>query len=388
MRETDNSDYRAPYIKLLDEVFRLMDENYYKPVSRPAFDAYVRRYKTAVLDKLKERNTLLDNIAYRGAGLLVNKLKDPDDKFSNFIPPDIAKKYAEKVYGFKRDIGIAGHITEAGYLIDHVQIRSDSYAKGIRASDIIKEINGDSVTALDNEAIELLLTPELETVTRLLVFSPDDNTTKTYEILCEEYFRETVKSVPTGIPGAYIYKIESFNRKTSDDLKNYIAQANPDKTGFIILDVRDNPGGPPLAVYELSGIFMPPKQKLFYYKKKNQPEFGLISPDSDVHYGGPLVILIDRMSGSASEIMAVTFKAYGRAVIAGKEPSAGMAFLKGTFKLEDGSMLALITGNAFLFDGTEIDIKGVEPDLSVPADIQDAYEFLLDKYRDGEFTHE
>lgn len=373
-------EYYKPYLKLLEEVYNKMDEAYYKPVSRAAYDRYVEKYKVSVLSKVDDKTKRIDKIAYMGAGLMVNMLKDPHDKFTNFIPPKEAKEYSQKVYGYELGIGIEGHMSEKGYAVDHVQIRSDAFNKGVRPTHIILKIDSLDVKALDEKKIRELLYPPLNSVVKLEVLGPKSGKISTCEVKCQEYFNETVKNIDTGRAGIACLKIAAFNRMTGEDLKNYIKELDPKKTKLVILDLRDNPGGPPLAVHELSGIFLPPKEKLFYYKKKNSVEFGLLTPTSDVHYNGPLVILINKRSGSASEIMAAIFKEYKRGFVMGTEPTAGMAFLKSTFTFEDGSMLAMITGDAFLFNGVLLDTGGVTPNYIIPADVKDTLGFVADKY--------
>ncbi len=377
-------DYYKPYLDFLAKVYDTMDKNYYKPVSKEAYDEYIDKYKETVLSKLTEKDKKIDNIAYIGAGLLVNRLKNPQDKFTTFIPPKEAAEYEKKVYGYELGIGIKGNLTKDGYLISKVEIRSDAYAKDIRPEDLIIKINSIDVKTLDEKKIKDLLYPPLKTVVKLDIIKHGEKKSKLVEVVCAEYFNETVSNIPTNTKDIYCLKISSFNKKTSDDLKEYIAKFEKNGIKLLILDVRDNPGGPPLAVHELSGIFLPPNTRLFYYKKKDAPEAGLVAPKSDVHYGGPIVILVDKKSGSASEILAGTFKAYKRAIIIGKEPTAGMAFLKSTFKFDDGSMIAMITGNSYLFNGTELDLNGIQPNSIPPKEVEDLVSYVVDNFEKNE----
>ena len=380
----ETPDYYKPYLKLLKEVYTLMDKNYYKPVSEKVYKAFVEKYKQCVLSKLREKKKMINKIAYIGAGLLVNRLRDPEDTFTNFIPPKKAKKYSQKVYGYENGIGISGYLTGKGYVIDHVQIRSDAYQKGIKSGDIILKIDDHPVTSLTKKEIKGYLYPPLGTTVKLEIFSPIKKTTSVYKILCKKYFIETIKNIPTGMSGVYYLKIKSFNRKTADDLKDYIRRFGESNIDLLIIDLTDNPGGPPLAVVELSGIFLPPKTKMVYYEKKNIPKFGLVAPPSDVHYDGALIILVNKKSGSASEILAGIFKAYHRALIMGKSSTAGFAFLKTTFTLENGCMLTMIVGKAYLFNGTPLDRRGVVPDYTISNDVKDIAKYVFDKIKSGE----
>ncbi len=379
--ENDTADppHYGPYLELLHDVYTAMRDNYYENVSSDIYNTYRARYKKSVLSKLPASGPYMEMVAYRGAGLLVNALKTDEDNFTNFIPPQQAQEYNQKIYGKKQDIGIRGRKTDEGFLIEHVQLRSDSYTKGVRAGGIITTIDGRDVLPLDEDVIRQALTAEPHTVISLAVLYPEAARTAEYDIVSREYFKETVISVPVDAEEVYCLKIISFNRMTGLDLARYVRSFREKGIRMLILDIRDNPGGPPLAVHELSGFFMPPKQKLFYYKKRNTPPFGYVSPEKDISYDGPLLILVNGKSGSAAELFAGLFKEYKRAVIIGKEKTAGRAFLKSTFTFDDGSMLAMVTGIAYLFNGKKFGLDGVTPDLMVPSDIDELIPYVIDK---------
>ena len=381
VQDTETSGYQKPYLDFLEKVYTEMDKNYYKPVSEAVYRNFVRTYKKKYLAKIKNRKNRIARIAHLGAGLLVNDLKDPEDTFTNFIPPKKADEYAKKIYGYEHGIGIEGHLVKGVYLIDHVQIRSEAFKKGIRARNVLLWINGLNIKDMTEEQIKALLHPPIGTEIRLRIALIEERTTVPYTITCTEYFKETVREIPTDIPGVCYLKISTFNKETANDIKTYLKDHNPDNIEFLILDVMGNPGGPPLAVCETAGIFLPPGQKLVYYKKKNTPRFGLTSPSSEVRYNGRLIVLIDKKSGSASELLAGTLKAHRRAVIMGKESTAGFAFLKGAARFEDGSMLAMVTGIAYLFNGIPFGKDGVEPAFKIPQDVMDIQKFVLSQIK-------
>ena len=361
-----------------------MNQNYYQPVSKQVYNLYIDRYKESVLSKLPPAAHKIDKIAYIGAGLMVENLKNPDDEFSGFIPPKEAKEYSKKVYGYAEGIGITGNRTPEGYLIEDIEIRSDTYEQGIRAGDIILKIDEKKVTGLSDEELHNLLYPALGTIINLEILHPVKEKIAKYKVECKKFFKETVSDIPTKIPYVFCLKIEKFNKKTAEDLKRYLADFLKGKIELLIMDLRDNPGGPPLAVHELSGIFLEPKTKLFYYKKRKEIVAALTAPESEVQYQGPLAVLINKGSGSASELLAATFKEYGRALVCGKEKSAGFTFLKHAYDFDDGSMLTLITGFAYLASGTKLETEGVQPDYSVPEEASDILQFVLNKFKKGQ----
>lgn len=377
---------QQPYLDFIAGVYDEMDKNYYKPVSREVYEVFIKKYRKKYLSGIRYKPDRTGRLAHLGAGLLVLELKDPKDTFTNFVPPKEAAEYAKKIYGYEDGLGITGNMTGEVFLIDAVEARSDAFKQGIRAGNVILALNETGVNTLTPEQINYLLYPPIGTEVRLTVAIVEKKEVKTYDLVCEEYFKETVTDVPTGIDGVYYFKINRFNKETASDLKGYIKKYGPKNISYIILDVMDNPGGPPLAVREIAGIFLPPGEKLFYYKKKNEPEFGLVAPPSDVNYGGRLVVLVDKKSGSASELLAGTLKAHKRAMVMGQEPTAGYAFLKGAKRFDDGSMLAMVTGEAFLFDGTLLGTDGVEPNYTIPAAASDVPQFVLTQIKMTMYT--
>jgi carboxyl-terminal processing protease len=361
----------------LERVYNVMDENYYKPVSRKKYKDFQQKYTVKVLEAIKEKSGMDHTIAQFAAGLLVNELKDPDDNFTNFIPPKEAVEFTKTVYGYENGIGIDGQRHEDVYLIEKVELRSNAYKAGIAKGDLLIEIENNKISELTDEQIKNLIYPPIDTSIKIKVLHKATQVTGIYTITCTEFFEETILPVPTGIQGIHYLKISKFNRMTGEDLKEYLRHNNCSNIDHLVLDITDNPGGPPLAVHEISGIFLPPRQNLFYYKKKNVDEFGLRSPESDVVYKNRLIIVINNKSGSASELFAGTMKAYRRAVILGKSSTAGLAELKGAFDFDDGSVLAMITGQAFIFNGTLIDKNGINPDYIIPEHIEDIQDFVL-----------
>lgn len=371
------SQLQKPYLDFISMVYDRMDSDYYKPVSREVYETFIENYKKTHLSDVKALTDGTGWLAHLGSGLLVQKLRDPEDTFTNFVAPKEAEEYAQKVYGYEHGLGISGNMSGDIFVITNVESRSDAYAQGIRAGNAIMAINEKGVNEMSPEEINSLLYPPLETKVTLIIALVDEKKLVPYTLVCKEFFTETIEDLPTGIPNVYYFKIKKFNRETANDLKSLIEKYGPDTIEYMVLDVTGNPGGPPLAVREIMGLLLNPGSKIVYYEKKNQPEFGLVSPVSDVQYKGRLVVLVDGGSGSSSEILAGALKAHKRAVIMGKENTAGAASLKSAIRFDDGSMLALLTGQSYIFDGTLLGKDGVSPSYIIPSEVTDVRTFVL-----------
>ena len=123
--------------QFLAKVYQTMDEHYYLPVSKAIYEKFVLEYATEKLKTLNERAKKTPDFVHLGAGLLVGKLKNPQDKYTNFVPPEKEKEFKEDAYALTEDLGIEGLKNPAGFLITRVQKHSEAFEKGLRPGDVI-----------------------------------------------------------------------------------------------------------------------------------------------------------------------------------------------------------------------------------------------------------
>ncbi len=357
--------YVKPYVEFLRQVYDKMDNEYYLPVPEKKYNDFVDYFIDNILSCLRNKSNTLDNVRYLGAGLLVKRLKDPSDIFTNFYPPFEAEEYKSEALGYELGIGIDGRMTDKGYLIEDVEIRSDPYKKGIRLNDIILEVDGKPVFNIGENELESLFLSPLGVSMELKILFASTGKTSTVQIDVVEFFKETLSTVSTGIPGLFYIKINQFNRKTGDDFKKVMTYFIIKGMRRLIIDLRGNAGGPPLAARDIAEFFLPKRAPLFYFQRKNRPKVYLKTESSPFTFKGEIAILINEESGSASELFSGTLKAYDRAILIG-ERSAGKTFLKSMFKFEDNSMLLLTTSLAYLYNGERFNPEGLKPDFEAP----------------------
>lgn len=352
------------YMDAFEEVYKTMQENYYAPVERSDFDRFIEQFNTKIYANLKKEGKSGDYVRWRSAALLVDFLKTDEDIFSAFYPPEPAKEYAQTVLGVRHDLGIEGRLTEQGFQTTQVEPRSDAYTQGLRIGDVITAIDVKNVMSMPEPEINEMLTPLIDTKVKIEYVNAATPVARHIEVLSKEYFKQTVFDVPTKYPKVYCLKIARFNRKTAEDLYrflDYYKKSGP--VAGLIIDLRGNPGGPPLAAREISSFFLKGGDNFAYFQKKGQPEAMLdvpVIPD-ELKYDGPMVILIDKDSGSASELFAGVLQRQGRTILMGKN-SAGQVMLKSMFNLSDTSMLLLITSRGHFPDGGVFSFDGLSPD--------------------------
>jgi len=367
------------YLSFFEEVYQTMEKNYYFTVKREDFDRFVEKFDRDIYGRLANKKEKVNYILWRSAAFLIDYLKDPEDKFSAFIPPKPAKVFEAKVLGHKMDLGIEGELTPAGYLVSRVEPHSDAYLKGLRGGDLILKVDDVSVKTLKDKDIEALLTPLVDTTVNIYYFSKIENKEMTIAVVSKEYFKQSVFLVPVHVPGVYCLQIQTFNRKTSDELFSYLSffRKQGDESS-LVLDLRGNPGGPPLAAREISAFFLPPGEEFAYFQKRGEPKSSLDIPrlPADYHYSGQIAILVDKESGSASELFSGVMQKRGRAILIGK-PTAGQVFLKSMFNFADESMLLLVTARGHFPDGGMFPYSGLIPDLPIREQTVDLVNFAV-----------
>ncbi len=333
-------DVYQEYVDFFKEVYDVVTKNYYKDVLPEKFDRFIHQFNTKIYPQLKNQNKSSDYIRWRSAAKMIDTLKTSEDVFSAFYPPEPAKEYEQTSLGKRMDLGIDGSLTEEGYETTQVEPRSDAYGKGLRKGDILLQIDDKDVQTLSQEEIAELLTPLENSFVKLQYLTVLSDVLKKIDVTTKEYFKQTVFMVDVNFQGIYCLEIRRFNRKTAEDLFRFIKFFKT-KEHFkgLILDLRNNPGGPPLAAREISSFFLPPGEDFAYFQKKGQPKANLDVPTipDNFHYDGPMVILVNEKSGSASELFSGVLQRRRRAVLMGQN-SAGQVMLKSMFHFDDESM--------------------------------------------------
>lgn len=153
-------------------------------------------------------------------------------------------------------------------------------------------------------------------------------------------------------------------RSTTRDVRRLIDELQQQNIDGLVIDLRDNGGGSLVEANTLTGLFIPEGPTVQIRNANNNIEV-MEDPDPAVIYGGPLVVLVNRLSASASEIFAGAIQDYGRGVIMG-----GQTFGKGTVQSVRGlnhGQIKLTQAKFYRISGASTQHKGVIPDLLVPS---------------------
>ncbi|MEH0021084.1 MAG: carboxy terminal-processing peptidase [Desulfobacter sp.] len=179
--------------------------------------------------------------------------------------------------------------------------------------------------------------------------------------------RQTYKIGIIEIPNFYIdfaayHRGDKTYKSTTKDVEKLLDELNAEDIDGLIVDLRDNGGGSLKEASDLTGLFL--KSGPTVQIKGKHRISRLYDQDPAIAYTGPLVVLINRMSASASEIFAGAIKDYNRGIIVGTR-----SFGKGTvqeLKSQGEGRLKLTAAKFYRVSGKSTQHKGIEPDIWFP----------------------
>ncbi|MFN6972208.1 MAG: carboxy terminal-processing peptidase [Rheinheimera sp.] len=175
-----------------------------------------------------------------------------------------------------------------------------------------------------------------------------------------------------------VINIPSFYNNLTEDVKKELTALKEKKVDGIIVDLRGNGGGSLPEAITLTGLFID-KGPVVQIREGNGRIMQNDDTDPSVFYEGPLTVMVDRYSASASEIFAAALQDYGRAVIIGEhtfgkgtvQQHRGLGRIYDTFDGELGSVQYTIA-KFYRINGGSTQHKGVTPDIIFPSPIDPA----------------
>jgi carboxyl-terminal processing protease len=336
-----------------------------------------------------ERNYVKDVDRRKLAEAALRGMLEELDPYSNYISPDDLSRFTVQVEQEFGGIGIQVTVDEQ---TRRLQVTSPlpgtpAYKAGVRAGDIIMEVEGQTTEGMGiDQAVKLLkgkpgeevklsvlhqgsTKVEALSITRAIIhvstvlgdtYKPDDSW---------NYLYDAEKKI------GYI-RLTAFSRDTTRELKVALNELKEQGMKALVLDLRFNPGGLLTAATEISDLFLD-EGKIVSTKGRNTPEKTWTAKRPETFSGFPMAVLVNRYSASASEIVSAALQDHKRAVIVG-ERTWGKGSVQNVIELENGkSALKLTTASYHRPSGKNIhrfpnakdeDEWGVMPDenYSVP----------------------
>ncbi|MHA8056784.1 carboxy terminal-processing peptidase [Aquirufa nivalisilvae] len=168
-------------------------------------------------------------------------------------------------------------------------------------------------------------------------------------------------------------KRESDFKSTSADVKKFLTEFKTEGVDGLIIDLRNNGGGSLIEAVDLTGLFIP-KGPVVQRKQSDGKITQEVDRDPEQFYDGPMAVLINRFSASASEIFAAAIQDYKRGIIVG-EQSYGKGTVQSVVDLdnymnnekEPVGQLKITLEKFYRINGSSTQHKGVSPDFALPS---------------------
>lgn len=306
-------------------------------------------------------------------------LQGLDDPYTSYLDREqyiLGKSTLEGTYN-----GIGAYVTIKDKQLMIIAPIADSPADkaGIKAGDIILQIDGEPVADLSlAEAIIKIRGPR-DTAVRLLVLHEGDADPVEIEIIRAALDFPSLRFEMKG-EIAYI-NITDFTERTADELATTMLNLKDKKTTGIILDLRGNPGGLLDQVVDVASFFL--SEGVVVEIRSNQGEISALNVKKDIPKNNlPMVVLVDKASASGSEVLAGALQDRGRATIAGTT-TYGKGSVNVLYPLSDGAGLYMTIARWLTPGGRLIEGHGIEPDIKLELTGDEAIQWAIDYLKSG-----
>jgi carboxyl-terminal processing protease len=330
---------------------------------------FVEAFEIIKSEYVEERKD--DDLIYSAITGMVSSLDD----FSQFLKENIYKRLKDDTEGEFGGIGIRLEIKDGWPIVVTPLPDTPAYRSKIYPGDRIIKIEGESTENKSSEEIVDKLRGKPGTKVKITIAREPEKKDDEWKIFDVELIREMIKTEnikyqminnDTGI-----IKIIEFTTTMLDDFKNAIKELESKGMKKLIIDLRYNPGGLLVSSIEIARMFVDSNKLIVYTKGRTQKDYTEYRANEKAPYSKiPLVVLVNKYSASASEILAGALRDNKRAIIIG-ERTFGKASVQTMIQLSDGSAIKLTIAKYYTPNGDLIqrDIKtgvgGIKPDIEV-----------------------
>jgi len=349
IKSTFNDDQR--FNAFLNTITNLMDPHtdYYPPIEKRAFDEEMSRRFYGIGAQLKEDESGIKIASVQTGGAAW--------KSGEVVANDIIIKVAQ---GKEEPVDVAGYATE-----DAVKLIRGNKGTEVRLT--LKKLDG-SIKVVSIIRDEVLLD---EGLVRSAVIQ--NGADKIGYIYLPEFYAD--------------FERENGNR-CSEDVAKELVKLKAEKVNGVVLDIRTNGGGSLYEVVQMVGLFIN-QGPVVQVRDKEGKSSSLNDKQAGTLYDGPLVVMVNELSASASEIFVAAIQDYKRGIVIGSTSTYGKGTVQKTVPF--GKPIDFTSGRTeygavkltfqkyYRINGGSVQLKGVTPDVILP----DAYEFYKIREKDN-----
>ncbi len=299
-----------------------------------------------------------------------------DDPYTSYLDAETYQLGLSNLEGKFEGIGAYVGVKDEQLMIIAPIADSPAAKAGIRAGDIILEINDRSTSGMSVAEAVLYIRGTKGTSVRLLILHQGETEPEEIEVVRDEIELPSVRFEMKG-DIAYI-NISYFSERTNEELSSVLQSITQEAATGIILDLRSNPGGLLQTVVEVASRFLKEGVVVNVVDNQGKHTATMVKPKG-VATDLPLIVLVDSYSASGSEVLAGALQDYARATIAGTR-TYGKGSINILHQLKDGSGLYITTARWLTPNGRRIEGKGIEPDLGCELELEgeDAIQWAIE----------
>ena len=332
----------------------------------------------------------------------VNIITESMDPHSTFFPPVDKRYFDEQMSGKFYGIGASLREDEGNIKIGTLLAGSPAWKSGqVQVGDIVLKVAQGSAEPVEltgfviEDAVKIIRGKKGTEVR--LTLKKSDGTIKVVTLIRDEivqdetFARSAVINTAKGRIG-FIYLPEFYanfddpkGARCSEDVRKEVIKLKEQKVDGIVMDLRNNGGGSLYDVVQMVGLFIEGGPIVQVKDRDGKPQV-YFDRDKSVLYDGPLAVMVNEFSASASEIFAAAIQDYNRGVIIGSTSTYGKGTVQRNIGLDkiigfvepnsDLGTIKLTLQKFYRINGGSTQLRGVVSDISLP----DIYEFS--KYRE------
>lgn len=387
----------ATYSDLIkDEENKLENEENYSMQSKDSLEIEAREITRKSMENFFSTMSELERKDW--FAIYVNSVVSQFDPHTNYLAPQDKERFDISMSGKLEGIGARLQKQRDEVKIIEVISGGPAWKNGqLEVGDVIQKVKQEdekqavTITGMRLEdAVDLIKGPK-ETVVTLTV-KKVDGSLENIEIIrdvveIEETYAKSAVTIKDGrkygiinLPKFYFDVNDYKQRNAASDIKKQIEYLQKENAEGLIIDLRNNGGGSLSTVVDIAGFFIKNGPVVQVRDKQNDVDV-LKDKDKKILWEKPLVILVNELSASASEILAAAMQDYERAVIIGSQQTYGKGTVQNVVDLNrwmrnsslgDMGALKITTQKFYRINGGSTQLKGVSSDVAVP----DRYSYI------------
>jgi carboxyl-terminal processing protease len=327
--------------------------------------------------------------------VFVNAITTTMDPHTEFFPPVDKRYFDEEMSGSFFGIGASLQYDDGNIKISSVITGSPAYKSGeLQPGDIIQKVAQGNDEPVDltgyvvTDAVKIIR-GKLGTEVKLTVKKTDGSvkivSLKREKIVQDETYARSAIVKEGGSKIGYIFLPEFYanfedpkGNRCYIDVAKEIVKLKEEKVDGIVMDLRNNGGGSLYDVVQMVGLFIDEGPIVQVKDRDNKPTV-LRDKDKNVLYDGPLAVMVNEFSASASEIFAAAIQDYGRGVIIGSTSTYGKGTVQRNIGLDENGFsmsnselgtIKLTLQKFYRVNGGSTQLKGVSSDIVIPDNLE------------------